>query len=211
MKENEVKTVPFKEQLAGERQLFTGKLSDEDLIPGSDVTLGKAKENWAQTEADFRAKKLAKRTAVLTKKHEAEKDEIAVEKSTQTTLVVPGVLVNLETPVPSLSNLVARPTTLPDLPSDEELKKLSTADLIGLAVSRGVEVKANVDDEKTIIEKLKGNYVEPVTDDLTGKSRAELEKIIFEEFQIDGTNKESYPNIGVLTEGIRGLRANAQS
>ena len=60
------------------------------------------------------------------------------------------------------------------LPSDADLEAMDTKQLIKLSVDRKVEgVKANVDTKATIIEKLKGTFVEPKAETKPAETKTE--------------------------------------
>lgn len=199
--------VDFKTQMENERKLQLGKLSDDDKLPGADITIGELKEKSKREREEFNQKRSERRFNVLQKKTNkslAEMDDVEFEKAVQTS-AVSGVVVHTHNPS------VAVPITaqLPELPSDDVLNKMEVVELITLAGTRGVAVKANVDDKLTLIAKLKGEFVEPEKDDLDGLSRAELEEKA-KEFGLDGTDKTLFPNIQTLQQGIRAARLNSE-
>lgn len=156
----EEKTVDWKKQMEGERALYLGELTDKDKVPGSSVTLGEAKEAFAEIDAEFQQQAFERATNVqkdVAKAESARQKEAGIE-SVSTTVVVPGVLANVETAAPT--PIAVATATLPPLLSDKELKAMKSAELITYATDRGVEVKANVDTEDDIIAKLKGTYVQ---------------------------------------------------
>jgi len=200
-------TVALKEQSRGERALYLGKLSNDDLVPGGDITLGESKKLWEEMKAEDQKGRLERRARVIAENNQPldEANDIEFDRRTFATPVVPGVLVTTELPAPTVASQITS-NLLPELPSVEELRKKEVAELITLAGIRGVEVKANVDDKDTLIAKLTGTYTEPVKDDLTGKNRGELEEIAAKE-GLDGADKALYPNVQTLAEAIRAKRA----
>jgi len=180
----------FEEQLKGERKFYRGFLADNDFVPGSKVTVAEARENHKKNVEAFEAKKAERKAQVLAKK----------KPVVETTVVTPGVIATVE-----ITNDISKQVALP---SDEDLKKLSTAELISLATNRGVEVKANVDTESAIIAKLKGVYTDAKFATLTGKSREVLDSYAIE-LGIAKTPeelKEKFANAELLAKAINTAR-----
>lgn len=189
---NDNKTVTLDEKLKAERALFLRKT---DEIPGTDMTLDEARAKQQLANAEFEKQNAERALRV--------KNEKAAKAGTSTSMVVPGV--NMEVKV---SPVVPQAATLPELPSDDLLKKMKTAELITLATSRGVEVKANVDTEAAIIARLKGEYTDARFAPLPGKSREVLDGYAAELGL--GANpdelKENFANVELLSEAIEQAR-----
>lgn len=161
----ENKVVDFDTQLKAEREFYLGKT---DKIPGSNVSLKEAKAEQARVNAEFEQKR-TERAENVRKRVDKAKDEFRKEhgiENTSTSIVVPGVNVEVKN-VPMVSSEIAFSqnfdNAIPALPSDKDLEAMDTKQLIKLSVDRKVEgVKANIDTKATIIEKLKGTFVEKV-------------------------------------------------
>lgn len=200
MKGEENKTVNLDEQLKAERALFLGKLSDTDKIPGSNLTLAEARENQKKVNAEFEETKRL-RAQTVNAKIVSNREETFVTK-----MVVPGVNVEIKAEQVQPAEII--PPQMPELPSDAELKKMSTADLIILAGKRGVEVKANVDTEAGIIARLKGEYTDAKFAPLGGKGREVLDGYAIE-LGLGTTAedlKEKFANIELLSDAIETAR-----
>ena len=115
-----------------ERAYFLGKT---DIDPSTGLIRAEAQEAQAKAEAEF-AKTEAEKAERLAKRREA------FEKSQSKKTDAPKV------------ETVKEEVKLPALPSKAELEKMEVKELIALGVARKVDVKANVDDKATIIEKL---------------------------------------------------------
>jgi len=171
----ENKVVDFDTQLKAEREFY---LKKTDKIPGSNMTLKEAKEAQAKVSAEFEEKQ-RERAENVRKRNDKAQDEFRKEKgieNTSTSIVVPGVNVDVKN-VPMISSEVAfSQFDNKDLalPSDADLEAMDTKQLIKLSVDRKVEgVKANVDTKATIIEKLKGTFVEPKAETKPAETKTE--------------------------------------
>lgn len=157
---DENKQVNFDTQMKNERAFYLGKT---DKVPGSDLNRSDAKKAHAGIVAEFE-KKNAERAEKVNKANL--KTQTAFRKAnglaeTETSVVTPGVLVDVKMPESVVGvDAMEHPALKPEpLPSDKELKAMSAKELIALAVERNVDVKVNVDDIPAMIAKLKGEPV----------------------------------------------------
>ena len=163
--DKDVATVDFKTQMAGERKLFLGKLSNDDKIPGSDITLKEARENFQATRKEFEQRQIERRARVIKANEEKELTDRQTENTFQTKQVVPGVLVNVTNPTQdavtvaaqALTNLNFQNKSLAPLPLEAELNKMSVENLTKLAEERQVPIVAGMDKKTDIINRLLGS------------------------------------------------------